>query len=397
MASQNVRHPHSRSRKTVGRVTGLTASAEGQQPGTVQLTWNAADDAQVYFVLYLKEDDFESGNYGGIQMRAFNGTEGTIDGLVGGTAYRFYATGMRWNFGNFGAVWGGWSAGATATPALGGVPSDAPVVQSEPETVGRVTGLTASAEGQPPGTVQLTWNAADDAQVYFVLYLKEDDFAAGNYGGIQMRAFNGTEGTIDGLVGGTAYRFYATGMRWNFGNFGAVWGGWSAGATATPALADISLADLEHGAQLEEDKPALADQIKALPWVADGVDYSERAAAEALIAAAIWYPDTFNALLQMSWVLDDVTEHETTVIRRIRWTATDAPALAEPMLQKSWVKDGITRDEAIVIERLYWTIRVRDESLQQEVTQKAVEILAMPFLDTVESPDALAVWDLEKS
>ena len=98
----------------------------------------------------------------------------------------------------------------------------------------------------------------------------------------------------------------------------------------------------------------------------------------------------------MAWVVDDVTEHETTVIRRIRWTATDAPALAEPMLQKSWVKDGITRDEAIVIERLYRTIRVRDESLQQEVTQKAVEILAMPFLDTVESPDALAVWDLEK-
>ena len=348
--------------ETVGRVTGLTASAEGQSPGVVRLTWNAADDAQVYFVLYLKEDDFTAGNYGGIQMRAFNGTEGTIDGLAGGTPYRFYATGMRWNFGNFGAVWGAWSEGATATPALGGVPSDAPVVQSEPETVGQVTGLVASVESQQPGTVQLTWNAADDAQVYFVLYLKEDDFTAGNYGGIQMRAFNGTEGTIDGLAGGTSYRFYATGMRWNFGNFGAVWGAWSQGATATPALANISLADLEHGARLEENKPALANQLKALPWVADGVDDSERDSAEKLVEAAIWWPDTFNALLR-----------------------------------KSWIQDAITRDEATVIEYIYWITRqYSDEATRLLVSEVVVALLDMPFLDSVESADALAVRSLHR-
>ena len=362
----------------------------------VRLTWNAAENAQVYFVLYLEEDDFTAGSYGGIRMRAFNGTEGEIAGLVGGRSYRFYATGMRWNFGNFGTVWGAWSQQATATPATGGVPSGAPVAQSEPATVGAVTGLSASADDQAPGAVRLTWNAAENAQVYFVLYLEEDDFTAGNYGGIRMRAFNGTEGEIAGLVGGRSYRFYATGMRWNFGNFGTVWGAWSQQATATPAHAGISLDDLEHGAWLEENKPALASRIKALPWVADGVEYSEREAAEALIAAARWYPITFNALLQMSWVVDSVTEHETTVVRWIRWTAKDAPPLAEAMLQKPWVQDEITRDEAIVIQRLYWTIRTRDVSLQQAVTQKAIAILEMPFLDSVESSDAMAVWDLEK-
>ena len=157
-----------------------------------------------------------------------------------------------------------------------------------------------------------------------------------------------------------------------------------------------TIADLPNGAWLEENKTELAYRLKALPWVADGVDDSEREAAEALIAAAIWYPDTFNALLQMAWVVDDVTEHETTVIRWIRWTAKDAPALAEPMLQKSWVQDGITRDEATVIERLYWIIRAEDESLQQEIVQKAIEILSMPFLDSVESADAMAVQDLRR-
>ena len=159
---------------------------------------------------------------------------------------------------------------------------------------------------------------------------------------------------------------------------------------------EISLADLEYGAWLDANSPSLADQLKALPWVADGVEDSERPAAEALIAAARWYPDTFNALLHMSWVVVSVNEHETTVIRRIRWTAKDAPPLAEAMLQKSWVQDGITRDEAMVIERLYWIIRTRNESLQPDAIQKATELLAMPFLDSVESPDAMAVWDLEK-
>ncbi len=55
----------------------------------------------------------------------------------------------------------------------------------------------------------------------------------------------------------------------------------------------------------------------------------------------------------------------------------------------------MTRDEAVVIDRLYSTIRAEDESLQPQVVQKAIEILDMPFLDTVESPDAMAVRSLE--
>jgi len=390
--------------ETVGRVTGLTATAEGQPPGTVQLTWNPADDAQVYFVLFVKADDLASGNYAGVQMRAFNETEATIEGLEAGASYHFIARGMRYNISTFKHVWGdAWSSLTTATAAgvASGTPTTPDVSQpmpAEPQTVGVVTGLTAITDGQPPGTVQLTWDAAENAQVYLVLFVKSDDLASGNYAGVQMRVFNETEATIEGLEAGASYHFIARGLRYNISTFEEVWGDdWSDLTTTTlSAEPKIPLSELEHWDWLEENKPSLASQLKGLSWVADGVGYSERAAAEALIAAARWYPETFNALLQMSWVLDDVTEHETTVIRRIRWTATDAPALAEPMLQKPWVQDGITRDEAIVIERLYWTIRVKDEALQQEVIQKAVDILEMPFLDTVESPDALAVWDLEK-
>lgn len=101
-------------------------------------------------------------------------------------------------------------------------------------------------------------------------------------------------------------------------------------------------------------------------------------------------------MVEISWVDDNITEAEGEVIYRLYRTLRVAPALADAMLAKSWVQDGITRDEATVIERLYLIIRTRDESLQQEVIQKAIEVLAMPFLDSVESPDAMAVQDLHR-
>jgi len=94
--------------------------------------------------------------------------------------------------------------------------------------------------------------------------------------------------------------------------------------------------------------------------MADGVDHRERETAQILVYLAVWFPDVFSGIMQKSWILD-----------------------------------SINRDEAAVIDRLYSTIRAEDKSLQPQVIQKAIEILDMPFLDTVESPDAMAVHSLE--
>ena len=383
--------------QTVGKVTNLTATAAGQPNGTVRLTWNAADNAQVYLVIFVKHDDAAAGNYANGQMRVFTATQGTISGLDGGAKYYFVARGMRFNWIDFGEVLGDWSAVQSATaPGISGEPSSTSP-QSEPQTVGKVTGLIAA--GQPDGAVRLTWNVAANAQVYLVIFVKHDDAAAGNYANGQMRVFTATQGTISGLDGGAKYYFVARGMRFNWIDFGEVLGDWSTVQSATPsgkaALPTIPFSDLQNSAWLEQNKPALANQLKALPWIADGVDESEREAAELLIATATWHPDMFDSLLQKPWVLDSITEHETTAIWGIRWSARKSTALVERMLAKPWVQDGITRDEAAVVYSMYWTIRAEDESLQQEVIQKVIEILDMPFLDSVESPDAMAVRELE--
>ena len=381
--------------QTVGDVTGFAASVEGQPNGSVHLAWNAADNAQVYFVVYIKSTDLVAGNYGSVQMRPFNGTEGMIDGLDGGVPYSFTVTGMRWNWINYGTVWGSFAVWQHATPPGTATSPASGDTQSEPQTVGDVTGFAASVEGQPNGSVHLAWNAADNAQVYFVVYIKSTDLVAGNYGSVQMRPFNGTEGMIDGLDGGVPYSFTVTGMRWNWINYGTVWGSFAVWQHATPsgvaALPSIAFSDLENGAWLEQNKPALANQLKALLWVADGVDGSEHGTAEDLIAAALWFPNVFSSLMQMSWLGDGVTNAEAIAIRYIRATAfydSKSPGtdLAGTMLQKSWAQDAITADEAEIIRRLFFIVWYDTDSpppsqVITEVNVAASRILGMPFLD----------------
>ena len=176
------------------------------------------------------------------------------------------------------------------------------------------------------------------------------------------------------------------------------------------------LAGLERVHRLE---PEFADQLMALPWVADGIADSEQEAAQMLIDAARVYPGTFTALLQKIWVTDgDVTADEANAIHGIRWSAKYAPALSERMLQLSWVQDDITETEGQVVEHLYRTARESPHLagqmlelpwMQDDITDPELEVinqlelidrydedivpllLDMPFLQTFEPDDLLAL------
>lgn len=171
--------------------------------------------------------------------------------------------------------------------------------------------------------------------------------------------------------------------------------------------------------------------LRGLPWVADGVDGSEKEAAELLIGAARWYPEVYFALAKMPWVRDGITQAETDAIYGLRWTsyysiliarqmlalswaqdgitAAEGRAmrylyfgvrytrpLAEGLLEKPWIHDGITADEATVVQNLYWMARTDDEDRAEELLETAVHILDMPFLEAVEGPDAQAVQSLRR-
>ena len=155
-----------------------------------------------------------------------------------------------------------------------------------------------------------------------------------------------------------------------------------------------TLDDLERADRLE---PAQANQLKALPWIADGIEDSEHDAAQMLIDAANHYPDTFTALLQKPWVTDsDITAAESNAIHGIRWSAKSAPAVSEQILQISWVQDDITEAEGEAIEHLY---RIARESpdlagqmlelpwVQDDITEAEGEAIEHLYRIARESPD----------
>ena len=175
---------------------------------------------------------------------------------------------------------------------------------------------------------------------------------------------------------------------------------------ATPPAVVTSLAGLKNGSWLQQNRPQAAAAIRGLPWLGDGIDGAERQAAEALISTAIWYPYLFTSLMQMSWLGDGVTDAEAVAIRSIRATAfwdSDLPGgdLAGQMLRKSWVQDAISADEATVLRFLRYIVWYDTDSSppRRVITathDAAGRILAMPFLTSVEGPDALAVSSLER-
>ena len=188
--------------------------------------------------------------------------------------------------------------------------------------------------------------------------------------------------------------------------------------TATPTPPS-PIAGLERAARLERNSPALADRLKAIPWVADGVADAEREPAQLLVDIANHYPDRFRLLLEMPWVEkgaitaaeastfqqilwssysapaavdlllslawlnDDITDTEATLIEQILQAARSAPELAERMLAKSWLQDDLTETEAEVISRL----RLIDRRTEDIVPA----LLDMPFLQTLEYDDLLAL------
>ena len=115
-----------------------------------------------------------------------------------------------------------------------GANAQSPVPAVEPQSVGPVTNLAISTDGQESGAVRLSWSEAENAQVHFVVYVKSAELTAGNYGSAQMAPFAGSEGVVSGLEGGTSYHFIVIGMRWNWVNYGTVWGSWSDWMSATP-------------------------------------------------------------------------------------------------------------------------------------------------------------------
>lgn len=185
-------------------------------------------------------------------------------------------------------------------------------------------------------------------------------------------------------------------------------------ATPSPPYAAVWLT-LREGPQLDSSNPDAAAAIKALPWVADGIEEDERRGLLELLRTALGFMEVFNVLVAQPWIEDGVNGTERAVMAHLASIArTDEAAalriLSMPFLETvededgatmeslrrlaslfpgqfqravPWVEDGLDESERTVISLLR-AIRARDHAAAQR-------ILELPFLETVERADALAV------
>ena len=124
-----------------------------------------------------------------------------------------------------------------------------------------------------------------------------------------------------------------------------------------------------------------------LPWVADGIDESERSAARELSTLARTNPPVARILLDRPWVLDGVDGLEKAAIERIEDIGDDLPTLAREIVELPWLVDDVVQPEPEVVEILWETSR-RNLAL-------AERLIALPWLvDGVTQTEAAFLSDL---
>ena len=140
----------------------------------------------------------------------------------------------------------------------------------------------------------------------------------------------------------------------------------------------------------------LIEGMLEISWVQDDITAEEGKAIGYLYRAIRWAPGISDELLAYPWVGDGVTSDETTALRYLYQAGRYVDELADRLVVKPWVQDGVTSDEAAVIRDLYLTARAQDEALEPATNAKALQLVDMPFLESVELADAPAMESLRR-
>lgn len=162
--------------------------------------------------------------------------------------------------------------------------------------------------------------------------------------------------------------------------------------------------------------PELATTLFGKTWVQDGITTDDLTVIKHLHRMArpeemdelVWLNAPSEAeyhqmalelslqILDAAWLQDGPDRHEAKAIQRLSWMFGRTPELAAKAWQKPWLSDDITRDEVVVLENIDWLARPKDDKFEQQTLAAALQILDMPFLETVTVADAPAVRSLRR-
>ena len=158
------------------------------------------------------------------------------------------------------------------------------------------------------------------------------------------------------------------------------------------AATDTELDATEWIRWLDAQSEKGAAAVIAMPWVQDGITETERDALEWLSWLAYDSEKAAAGLIAMAWFQDGITNTELDAINHIFWLNDEDDenglAIIEAVLAFPWIQDGITATEAEFL--------VSFEYLEHYNEKDAAAILTMPFLESLEPDDVLAIRGIEE-
>ena len=99
------------------------------------------------------------------------------------------------------------------------------------------------------------------------------------------------------------------------------------------------------------------------------------------------------ALENLTWIQDGVSASEYHAVSAMTVAAVQTDRVFSALLEKPWVWDGLTQEESLVVRSL---VSMSRESYSNPKTESTLNILEMPFLDSIEPIDPAVVRALDR-
>ena len=132
-------------------------------------------------------------------------------------------------------------------------------------------------------------------------------------------------------------------------------------------------------------EPELAIHYIGMQWFSDGLTEDEAGAFLGITYIDYFVADETNQISELAWVSDGITLDEAWAVHGVGGIAFEDENAANAVISEAWFRDGISSEEADVLLAL---------GLLADKTGAAVQFLSMPFLETIEETDALALFSL---
>lgn len=137
--------------------------------------------------------------------------------------------------------------------------------------------------------------------------------------------------------------------------------------------------------ELGMDGPSIANEYIETPWFNDDLSEDEAWAFLGLTYIDAFGPEGSERVIRLSWVVDGISEDESWTISSLPDIFDESPEAGITLISKPWFRDGISQEESEAVQLL---------GALSHKTGSASQFISMPFLDSVEESDVLALDSL---